>query len=129
LLNLLGKSNAIVLCGHLHKYCYLRRRTDHGSFVQLAISSIATNSDGKPKNELAGVDAYHPDLVRLEPNHAPETIEMRRESLAAEKPFIEHFEYADTWGHAMLRFHGLRITAEVYRGLATTAGRSIELAG
>ena len=122
------KTRAVVLCGHLHKYCYLRRRTEQGSFVQLAISSIATNKDGRAKDELAGLDAYGPELVRLEPNHAPETVELRRELLAAEKPFIEHFEYADSWGHALLRFGGGRISADVCRGLATVAWRRLELA-
>jgi hypothetical protein len=128
LLGLLGQTRAIVLCGHLHKYCFLRRRTEHGSFVQLALSSIATNADGKPKDELSGLEAYGPDLVRLEPNHSPETVETRREILAAERPFIEHFEYADTWGHALLRFQGQGIKAEIHCGLSTTAWKTHELA-
>jgi len=127
LLNLLGKTRAILLCGHLHKYCFLRRHTEHGPFVQLAISSIATDAAGKPRNELSGVDAYSPELVRLEPNHSPETIETRRALLAAERPFIEHFEYADTWGHALLRFRGNEVAAEIYCGLSTTAWKSIDL--
>jgi hypothetical protein len=127
LLGLLGKHRAIVLCGHLHKYCFLRRRTEQGSFVQLAISSIATDMEGKPRDELSGLDQYNADLVRLEPNHAPETVEARRALLDAEKPFIEHFEYADTWGHALLKFRGMQIQAEVYRGLATTAWKAHDL--
>jgi hypothetical protein len=127
LLGLLGKYKAIVLCGHLHKYCYLRRRTEQGSFVQLAISSIATDAEGKARDELNGLDQYNADLVRLEPNHSPETVDLRKALLAAEKPFIEHFEYADTWGHGMLRFEGQRIGAEVYRGLATTPWKRHEL--
>jgi hypothetical protein len=127
LLNLLGRHHAIVLCGHLHKYCFLKRRTEHGSFVQLAISSVATDAEGKPRDELTGVSEYGPDLVRLEPNHSPETIETRRANLAAEKPFIEHFEYADVWGHGMLHCESGRIKADIYRGLDTTAWKSLEL--
>lgn len=127
LLALLGKHRAVVLCGHLHKYSFLRRRTESGSFVQLALSSVATDPAGKPKDELTGLDAYSPDLVRLEPKHSPDTIDARRALLAAERPFIEHFEYADTWGHAMLQFQGNRLTAAVHRGLATTPWKTLDL--
>ncbi|HEY2894132.1 MAG TPA: metallophosphoesterase [Pirellulales bacterium] len=128
LLELLGSVNAIVLCGHLHKYSLLRRRTEHGSFTQLAISSVATDLEAKPRDELSGLDEYGPDLVRLEPNHSPNTIAERRALLAAEKPFIEHFEYADTWGHAMLRFDGGSVTTEVFRGLSTSVWKKHRLA-
>jgi hypothetical protein len=120
LLNLLGRHRAIVLCGHLHKYSLLMRRTDSGRFVQLAISSVAASADGKPKDERTGVAQYTPDLVELEPKHAPETVNDRRDLLAAEKPFIEHFDYADTWGHATLQSTGGKLTAQIYRGLEAT---------
>ena len=38
------------------------------------------------------------------------------ELLAAERPFIEHFDYADTWGHAVVRLTGGKIAADIYRG-------------
>src|SRR5436190_4543409 len=117
LLELLGRHRAIVLCGHLHKYSLLVRRTDYGPFAQLAISSVAATSDGQPRDERTGLDQYTPDLVELEPRHAPETAEARRELLTAERPFINHFEYADTWGHAVVRVRGGRIAAEIFRGL------------
>jgi hypothetical protein len=124
LLDLLGQTRAIVLCGHLHKYSFLRRRTERGSFVQLALSSVATDTEAKPRHQRAGLDDYRPDLVDLEPAHSPGTIEARRALLAAEKPFIEQFEYADTWGHARLQIRGAHVTAEVYRGLSTTPWKS-----
>lgn len=117
LLDLLGRHKAIVLCGHLHKYSLLVRRTEEGRFVQLAISSVAATSDGKPRDERGGLGDYRPDLVDLEPKHAPDTIGARRELLSAERPFIEHFEYADTWGFAAIHSRGGRISAETYRGL------------
>jgi hypothetical protein len=117
LLGLLGRHKAIVLCGHLHKYSLLVRRTNEGRFVQLAISSVAATSDGKPRDERSGTDEYRPDLVDLEPKHAPDTVAARRELLAAERPFVEHFEYADTWGFAAIHSRGGRISAETYRGL------------
>src|SRR6185369_13124188 len=96
LLSLLGRHRAIVLCGHLHKYSLVVRRAEQGKFAQLAISSVAASADGKPKDERTGLDQYTPDLVELEPKHAPDTIQARRDLLAAEKPFIDHFDYADT---------------------------------
>jgi hypothetical protein len=128
LLNLLGRHRAVVLCGHLHKYCFLRRRTEHGSFVQLAISSVATDADGKLRDERTGLSDYGPDLVRLEPNFSPETIEVRRELLAAENPLIEDYHYADTWGHALLRVSLGEIGADVYRGVSESPWKTISLA-
>src|SRR5581483_3963753 len=116
LLNLLGHHRAIILCGHLHKYNLLVRRTEQGPFVQLAISSVAASSDGPPKDIRTGLDQYTPDLVELEPKHAPETVAARRDLLAAERPFIEHFDYADTWGHAVVRLTATKVTADIYRG-------------
>jgi hypothetical protein len=127
LLNLLGRHRAVVLCGHLHKYCFLRRRTEQGSFVQLAISSVATDADGERRDERTGLADYSPDLVRLEPNFSPETLEVRRELLSAEKPLIEDFHYADTWGHALLRVSGGEIAADVYRGVSDSPWQTIEL--
>ena len=127
LLALLGKTRAIVLCGHLHKYSYLRRRTEHGAFVQLAISSVASSADGKPRDVLSGVEHYGPDLVGLEPKHSPDTREARRQLLAAERPFIDHFEYADVWGHARLNSLGPALTADVFHGLATEPAMSLSL--
>lgn len=117
LLGLLGRHRAIVLCGHLHKYSLVVRRTEEGPFVQLAISSVAASPTGTPKDERSGIGEYRPELVELEPRHAPETIALRRELLTAERPFIEHFEYADTWGHAVLELRGGKVGAQIYRGL------------
>jgi hypothetical protein len=128
LVELLGRHRAVVLCGHLHKYCFLRRRTDSGSFTQLALSSVATDVDGKLRDERSGLADYGPDLVQLEPNFSPETLDARRELLAAEKPLIEDFHYADTWGHALLRVSKTEIAADVYRGVSDAPWKSLALA-
>lgn len=117
LLELLGGARAVVLSGHLHKYSFLVRRTERGRFSQLAISSVATDAAAAPRNLLEGERQYGPDLVRLEPRHSPDTEDRRRALLEAERPFIERFEYAETWGHAWLRVSGDRVRAEVFRGL------------
>src|SRR5205085_5593850 len=48
LLTLLGGAGAVVLCGHLHKYGCLIRRTEAGRFAQLAVSSVATDAAAEP---------------------------------------------------------------------------------
>ena len=130
LLDLLGRARAVVLSGHLHKYSFLVRRTENGGrFSQLAISSVAASPDGKPRDQLEGLDRYTPDLVNLEPKHAPDTVADRRRLLEAEKPFIEHFEYADTWGHAVLRVAGDQVRADVCRGLDRQPWKALDLTG
>jgi hypothetical protein len=129
LLDLLGGHHALVLCGHLHKYSLVVRRTDSGRFAQLAISSVAASADGKPKDVRSGLAQYTPDLVDLEPRHAPDTLEMRRELLQAERPFIEHFDYADTWGHAALEVRGGNVFSKVYRGLSPEPWKTIDFQG
>ena len=104
-------------------------RTENGRFAQLAVSSVAASPDGRPKDQLEGLDRYGPDLVNLEPRHAPDTVDERRRLLEAEKPFIEHFEYADTWGHALVRVAGDQVRAEVCRGLDRAAWKSLDLTG
>lgn len=127
LLDLLGKHHAIVLCGHLHKYSCVARRTRTGSFVQLAISSVATDEAAAPKDERRGLEAYGPDLVELEPRHDPENVEERRRILSAEREFVTHFDYAGTWGHAALRLSREGVKASVCRGLSKEAWREIDL--
>jgi hypothetical protein len=40
LLNILGDNRAVVIAGHLHRYGLLVRKTEHGKFIQLSISSV-----------------------------------------------------------------------------------------
>jgi hypothetical protein len=129
LLTLLGEARAVVLSGHLHKYSFLVRRTETGRFAQLAISSVAASTDGKPRDQIEGVQGYTPDLVKLEPRHSPDTEGRRRQVLEDERRFIEHYEYADTWGHALVKVRGGEVRAEVSRGLERQVWKSIDLSG
>ncbi|HEY2585768.1 MAG TPA: metallophosphoesterase [Tepidisphaeraceae bacterium] len=117
LLALLGKYRAIVLSGHLHKYSLLSRRTDAGPFVQLAVCSVLRHEHETPRQVLENINAYSPDLVKLEPEHAPATSDARREMLKAEKPFIERYEYCDVPGYSMVKVYRDRVDVDVYVGL------------
>lgn len=128
LLNLLGQHHAVVLCGHLHKYSCVVRKSSTGQFVQLAISSVATDAKGEARDAREGLEAYNADLVELEPKHSPETAEARRALLEAERPFITHYEYADTWGHGVLELErGGALKAKVCRGTQTEAWKQLDL--
>jgi hypothetical protein len=127
LLELLGAARAVVLCGHLHKYSFLIRRTAKGKFAQLALSSVGSTSGAKPRDLIEAVDGYTPDLVKLEPKHSPETEDLRRKTLELEQPFIEKFEYADTWGHALVSVRGDQVGASIFQGLERKAWKNLDL--
>jgi len=129
LLTLLGEARAVVLSGHLHKYSFLIRRTETGRFAQLAISSVAASADGRPRNLIEGVQGYTPDLVKLEPRHSPDTEARRRQLLEDERRFVEHYEYADTWGHALVKVRGGQVHADIHRALDRQVWKSLDLTG
>jgi len=127
LLELLGKHKAIVLCGHLHKYSLVERKTSEGAFTQLAISSVAYSQQDKPRDILHGIDQYGPDLVELEPGHSPDTVMQRREVLAAEKPHIRRFDHGNFWGHAVVKLSPEGIEADIYQMLGDAPWKSVNL--
>lgn len=127
LLGLLGKHRAVVLCGHLHKYSCLVRRTEEGAFLQLAVSSVISAADTRPRNVLSGLEQYGPDLVGLEPEFGKSSLDERRENLRAEKPLLRHYDYADTAGYALLHVDGGQLRAEIYNGLGQRLWKTLDL--
>jgi hypothetical protein len=129
LLRLLGRHRAIVLCGHLHKFGTVVRRTEEGPFVQLMVSSIIPKRDAAPRDHLQGVDRYHPELVKLEPNFSPTTEAERREILRAEAPLVRQFEYADAPGYAVVTVDGASVKASCRHGLGKGVWQEVDLSG
>jgi hypothetical protein len=127
LLDLLGEHRAVVLCGHVHRYGIVVRRTERGPFVQLCISSILSSREQEPRQVLDGVDRYGPELTELEPSFQPQSKEVRHKQFAAEKPHIAHFEHADTAGYGLVRISGDRVTADIFNGASDEAWKHIEL--
>lgn len=128
LLTLLGRQNAFVLGGHLHKYSTLTRTTPGGGrFVQVAVSSIVNHLEVQPKDQLSGVAHYNGDQVRVEPRHSPETETERRAVYEAERPFVTTFAYADLPGHALIRVEGDRLTAQFYSGVSRRVWKTVDL--
>lgn len=116
LLELLGKHNAIVLTGHLHKYNLMTRRTTQGRFLQLAVNSVISKPTVNVEDVLEGTAAYTPDQVRVEPRFSPDNEELRRTNISNEAPFVDYFEYASIPGYAEIEVHGEQVLMRHYRG-------------
>lgn len=129
LLDLLGRHRAIVLSGHLHKYCAVARRCRTGKFVQLAVSSVLKDTVKAREPTHASIADYGPVLTEMEPDFSPGTLEARQTILAAEKPWIDHFEYAHISGYAVISINGSEVQAEIYNGIEDTPWKQISLSG
>jgi len=128
LLELLGKHNAFVLSGHIHKYSLLMRATPgRGRFLQLGVSSVIREPVPKPQHPLSGVKDYKEDQITVEPNFSPATERQRRAVYLAEGPFVKQFQYADLPGYALVKVHGPRVTAIVYSGVGRKPWRTLAL--
>jgi len=127
LLNLLGKHNAIVLSGHLHKFSSLVRETKEGNFFQLALHSVIPPGDIQPLTTLLGVKNYTTEQLELEPDYHPESREFRRECIEAEKPFVKHFEYTDFPGYAVLSVNKNKVEAKIYSGTTQNVWKTIDI--
>ncbi|MCD6049665.1 MAG: metallophosphoesterase [Verrucomicrobia bacterium] len=128
LLELLGKQNAFVLGGHIHKFNTLTRTTPGGGkFVQLAVSSVVGSAETKPKDILSGLKEYTGDQIRVEPKHAPETEKARRAVYDTEREFVKSFEYADLPGHTVITINGSQVTAKIHAGITRDVWRTVDL--
>jgi hypothetical protein len=116
LVSLLGRRHAIVLCGHLHKHSLLVRQTPEGPITQLAINSVIRSESPQPREELAGAEAYGPQLLELNPDWHPDSLEQRRRWLTTERPHVTRFSYANVPGHAVVRVAGDRVDVDVHLG-------------
>lgn len=128
LLALLGKSNAFVLGGHIHRFNTICRTTPGGGrFAQLAISSVVGNAAVKPGTELEGLKDYNGDQIRVEPQHSPETEPQRRAVYASEAPFVKFFAYADMPGHASITVNGSQVQAVMYSRITRDVYKTVDL--
>jgi hypothetical protein len=128
LLELLGKHNAFVLSGHIHKYNLLVRATPGGGrFLQLAVSSVISEPKPQPQHLLSGVKDYTGNQVAVEPNFSPATEPQRRAIYQAEAPFVKQFQYANLPGYAVVRVNGPKVTAGIYAGVERKVWRTLAL--
>jgi 3',5'-cyclic AMP phosphodiesterase CpdA len=128
LLNLLGQHKAIVLCGHLHKTNFLTRSTPKGNFVQVCLGSVIPSPTAPVKDHLQGLESYNADLVRLEPDFAPASLEERRDNLTREAPYVKYYEYADFCGYGTVSVTDKnQVTLSVFANLETKPWKTINL--
>jgi 3',5'-cyclic AMP phosphodiesterase CpdA len=128
LLALLGEQHAIVLGGHIHRFNALARTAGRGRFAQFALSSVLTAPTVRPKEVLAGLAAYTPDQIKVEPNFSPANEAERRAVYEAERPFVRAFDYADLPGYAVVKIDGPRVTLDLFAGTTRERWRSVDLA-
>ncbi len=130
LLDLLGKQNAMVLGGHIHKYNLAARKTRGGGrFVQLALSSVIKDPNVPPRNELTGLKHYNADQVKVEPTFSPGTEIERRAVYEKERPFVDRFEYANLPGYAVVTVKGAAVEVDIYSGVSRNRWRKVNLIG
>jgi len=133
LLEMLGRNNAIVLGGHIHKYNLLTRITrtpQGGQFVQLGISSIISKpGPAAARDILSGVNEYNGDQIKVEPNFSPGTEKERRAVYETEAPFVKQFQYADLPGYAVVDVNADQVAAKVFSGTSRELWRTVQLAG
>lgn len=128
LLELLGKHNAFVLSGHIHKYSLLVRSTPGGGrFLQLGVSSVIHSPGITASHQLSGKNSYNADQVSVEPSFSPSTETQRRAVYETEAASVRQFEYADLPGYAVVAVNGPRLTARVYSGITRRLWRTLEL--
>ena len=129
LMDLLGQQRALVLAGHLHRYCALGRQTTRGRFAQFALSTVFESAAPQPKLERSGLKDYNGDLVNVEPKFSPQTVPLRRQLFEAEKPAITSFDFADIPGYAIVTVLGPRVRIEMCAGVGRTRYREIDFTG
>lgn len=128
LLELLGKYNSIVLCGHLHKTAVLKRETQSGKIIQVCLGSVMNPEQKEVKDHLVGIDTYNEDLVNLEPDFHPKSLEERKTIINTEKPFIKFFEYADFCGYSEMKVSDKgNILFTLYQNSNATPWKSFDL--
>jgi 3',5'-cyclic AMP phosphodiesterase CpdA len=125
LLGIIAKNRAIVLCGHLHRYCVVRRQTPQGPVVQAMVISVIRDSNS-PGPYWYTKD-FGPELVDRESNFAPNTQERRREILKQEAKYITDFRLADLPGYALLTIKDDRVILKMYRGVSDTMQEQVDL--
>lgn len=107
-LKVIAENRAFVLCGHLHRYSVLRRKTEYGPIVQVMANSVSnvkrTSSTSKT---LDGVQYYGTYLCdTYKPDYSPSNYETRRAQLEAEAPFVDYYKMNTLTGYGVISIDG-----------------------
>jgi len=100
LLEIIAKNNAIVLCGHLHRYSVVRRNTKFGPVVQVMVISVI--KDRNYQKPTKTITEYGPSLAENVPDWQPETLDDRKKMLAEEAKYVSYYKQTDLPGYAVI---------------------------
>jgi len=126
-LNILGSYNVVLLTGHLHRYSVVVRKTPTGAFTQFSMNSVLNSSSISVRDHLEGIENYGGSLVELEPEFQPDTKQQRQKMLEDEKPYIDHFEFANFPGYAVINVSDTGISADIHTGDSDKIWKSTHL--
>ena len=129
LMELLGNNRAIVLAGHLHCFGLVIRKTRHGEFTQVSVSSVPENLKQDPAKRISGKNSYGDALMDLEPDFSPSDRNERMKILKREKRRISYFEYADLQGYIMITINNDHVMADIYSGTGLNKWKTVNLIG
>ncbi len=100
LLEIIAKNNAIVLCGHLHRYSVVRRNTKFGPVVQVMVISVVKDRNYRFPSKI--ITDYGPSLAENVPEWQPETLDARKEILTKEAKYVTYYKQTDLPGYAVI---------------------------
>ncbi|MBK6282832.1 MAG: metallophosphoesterase [Draconibacterium sp.] len=107
LLELIAKNNAIVLCGHLHRYSVVQRDTKFGPVVQVMVISVIKDRNYQIPSKI--ITDYGPSLAENVPDWQPETLNTRKEMLSEEAKYVTFYKQTDLPGYAVINIDEKRI--------------------
>lgn len=100
LLEVIAKNNAVVLCGHLHRYSVVRRDTKFGPVVQVMVISVIKDRNYQQPTKV--ITEYGPSLAENVPDWQPETLDDRKQMLAEEAKYVSYYKQTDLPGYAVI---------------------------
>ena len=103
LMEIIAKNKAIVLCGHLHYYSVLSRKTAFGPVVQVMVVSVVKDSSYLEPSYL--IDEFSPAMADSATNWSPETIPERKAQLTKEADYINYYKQTDLPGYAIIKIN------------------------
>ena len=101
LLEVIARNKAIVLCGHLHRYSVVRRKTPSGPIVQVMVISVVKDRSYQIPSQV--ITEYGPSLAENIPDWQPETFDARIAMLKEEAKYVDYFKQTDLPGYAIIK--------------------------
>lgn len=101
LLEIIARNQAIVMCGHLHRYAVVSRNTPYGKVVQLMVVSVVRDRSYQKPTEV--ITEYGLSLAQNKPGWQPESLEARKQMLANEAKHVTFYKQTDLPGYAIIK--------------------------